>query len=67
MVKIFQILPYTIGGLIVIVLVILVLGYTGLLSPEQMQSLERLGTGVINTKSHWCQVKTLYPVKDIFC
>jgi len=50
LVKIFHILPYAIGGLIVIVLVILVLGSIGLLSPEQMQSLERLGTGVINTK-----------------
>jgi hypothetical protein len=52
LVKIFQILPYAIGGLIVIVLVILVLGYIGLLSPEQMESLERLGTGAITTKSH---------------
>jgi hypothetical protein len=52
LVKIFHILPYAIGGLIVIVLVIPVLGSIGLLSPEQMQSLERLGTGVINTKFH---------------
>jgi len=49
--KIFQILPFVIGGLVAIVLVILVLGFLGILSSEQIQSIERLGTGIITRKA----------------
>lgn len=50
--KIFQILPFVIGGLAAIVVVILVLGYLGILSSEQIKSIERLGTGLVSKNSN---------------
>lgn len=49
--RIFHILPFAIGGLVAFVLLILILGYLGILSPEQIHSLERLGTGVVTKKA----------------
>jgi hypothetical protein len=48
--KIFQVLCLIIVGLATIVFLIVIFGYIGLLSPEQIESLERLGTGVLNQK-----------------
>ena len=48
--KIFQVLCLIIVGLATIVILIVVFGYVGLLSPEQIESLEKLGTGVLNQK-----------------
>ena len=51
--KIFQVLCLIIVGLATIVLLIVIFGYVGLLSPEQIESLEKLGTGVLNQKPSW--------------
>ena len=51
--KMFQVLCLIIVGLATIVLLIVIFGYLGILSPEQMESLEKLGTGVLNQKPSW--------------
>ena len=51
--KIFQVLCLIIVGLATIVLLIVIFGYVGILSPEQIESLEKLGTGVLNQKPRW--------------
>jgi hypothetical protein len=48
--KMFQILCLIIVGLATTVFVIVIFGYVGILSPEQIESLEKLGTGVLNQK-----------------
>jgi TM2 domain-containing membrane protein YozV len=48
--KMFQVLCLIIVGLATIVLLIVIFGYVGILSPEQMESLDKLGTGVLNQK-----------------
>ena len=54
--KIFQVLCLIIVGLATIVLLIVIFGYVGILSPEQIESLDKLGTGVLNQKSSWAVV-----------
>ena len=48
--KMFQVLCLIIVGLATIVLLIVNFGYVGILSPEQIESLDKLGTGVLNQK-----------------
>ena len=48
--KMFQVLCLIIVGLATIVLLIVIFGYVGILSPEQIESLDKLGTGVLNQK-----------------
>ena len=48
--KMFQVLCLIIVGLATIVILIVILGYVGILSPEQIESLEKLGSGVLNRK-----------------
>ncbi len=48
--KMFQVLCLIIVGLATTVLLIVIFGYVGILSPEQIESLEKLGTGVLNQK-----------------
>jgi len=45
--KMFQVLCLIIVGLATIVLLIVIFGYVGILSPEQIESLDKLGTGVL--------------------
>jgi TM2 domain-containing membrane protein YozV len=48
--KMFQALCLIIVGLATIVLLIVIFGYVGILSPEQIESLDKLGTGVLSQK-----------------
>jgi len=48
--KMFQVLCLIIVGLATIVILIVIFGYVGILSPEQIESLEKLGSGVLNRK-----------------
>jgi hypothetical protein len=48
--KMFQVLCLIIVGLATIVLLIVIFGYVGILSPEQIESLDKLGTGVLSQK-----------------